>query len=202
MVRTLIFDLGNVLIPFDITRGYAALAPYCPLPVEELARRVSSSKLVAQFERGESEPKAFARRFSDLLGLRVDYPGFCEAWNSIFLPDPLISEETLERLHRGRRLLVLSNTNAIHFEMVRRRYDATLRHFDGYLLSHEVGAQKPDPRMYQAALERAGCAPEECFYTDDIPAYVEAARRLGIDGATFESAAQLERELKARGVAW
>jgi len=44
--------------------------------------------------------------------------------------------------------------------------------------------------------------PEECFYTDDIAAYVAAAQRLGIDAVQFESRAQLERELKARGICW
>jgi FMN phosphatase YigB (HAD superfamily) len=198
LIRTLIFDLGKVLIPFDAGRGYQALAPHCPLPLPEIRRRVASTDLVARFERGELPPEGFHRQFSELLGLRLEYARFCEAWNSIFLPDPLSPEETIERLHR---LLALSNTNALHFEMVRERY-GLMRRFDGYILSYEVGAQKPDPRMYQAALERAGCPPQECFYTDDIAEYVEAARRLGMEAVQFESAAQLERELRARGVEW
>ena len=95
--------------------------------------------------------------------------------------------------------MLLSNTNAIHFEMVRRTYPI-LRHFDAFCLSYEVKAMKPDPKIYRAAVEMAGCLPEECFYTDDIAAYVEGAQRIGIDAVQFEGAEQLQREMRARGI--
>ena len=76
------------------------------------------------------------------------------------------------------RLLVLSNTNAIHIDMVREHY-GILRHFDHLVLSHEVKAMKPDPRIYAAALAHANAEPHECFFTDDIADYVEGARRGG-----------------------
>ncbi len=98
-------------------------------------------------------------------------------------------------------MLVLSNTNAIHFPMVAKLYPI-LQHFDHYVLSYEVGAMKPSPQIYQEALRHAQCKPEECFFTDDIPAYVEAARREGIDAVQFQSAEQIERELRSRGVQW
>jgi HAD superfamily hydrolase (TIGR01509 family) len=70
------------------------------------------------------------------------------------------------------------------------------------VLSYEVKAMKPQSAIFQAAVDRAGCRPEECFYTDDIAAYVEAARELGIDAVQFESLGQLQRELTARGIHW
>jgi FMN phosphatase YigB (HAD superfamily) len=77
-----------------------------------------------------------------------------------------------------------------------------LRHFHDLVLSYEVKAMKPLPEIFQAAIARAGCRPEECFYTDDIAAFVAAARSLGIDAVRFESLAQLEEELRARGICW
>ena len=61
---------------------------------------------------------------------------------------------------------------------------------------------KPQPEIFQAAVELAGCLPGECFYTDDIAAYIEAARRMGIDAVQFESRAQLEGEMRGRGIVW
>jgi FMN phosphatase YigB (HAD superfamily) len=49
-------------------------------------------------------------------------------------------------------------------------------------------------------MAKAGCRPEECFYTDDIAEYVEGARRMGIDAVQFQGAEQLESELLARGI--
>ena len=85
--------------------------------------------------------------------------------------------------------------------MIRETYPL-LRHFHEFVLSYEVKAMKPARAIYQAAIARAGCLPEECFFTDAIPAYVEAARREGIDAVQFQSREQIEEELRARGIEW
>ncbi len=68
------------------------------------------------------------------------------------------------------------------------------------MLSHEVKAAKPEAKIYQEAIVRAQCDPEECFFTDDLAVNVEAARTHGMDAVQFFSAEQLERELQARGL--
>lgn len=201
MIKTVIFDLGRVLIPFDFARGYQAMAGLCPLPVEEIRQRIGATDLVARFETGLIEPEAFVAELSALIHLQVDYPRFCHIWSSIFLPEPLIPDEMLAAIHRNYRLVLLSNTNAIHFEMIRSTYPL-IRHFDSLVLSHEVKAMKPHPRIYQAAIEAAQCAPGECFFTDDIQAYVEGAVRAGIDAVQFVSREQVTAELHRRGVQW
>jgi FMN phosphatase YigB (HAD superfamily) len=201
LIRTVIFDLGKVIVPFDLKRGYEALRPHCPYPAEEIPRRISSTDLVMRFEAGEVSPESFVEQLSALLGLRVGYDHFCELWSSIFLPDPLLPETLLAGLHRCYRMLLLSNTNAIHWAMIREKYPL-LCHFDDFILSYEVGAMKPSALIYEEAIARAGCRAEECFFTDDIPLYVEGAREAGMEAVVFESADQIERELRARGVGW
>ncbi|MEK7406367.1 MAG: HAD family phosphatase [Acidobacteriota bacterium] len=201
MIKTILFDLGQVIIPFDVRRAYAALASHCPHPPDQIRARVASTDMVRRFEEGHLSPEDFVAQFSRLLELHVSYARFCELWSSIFLPETLVPESLVEALGRRYRMLVLSNTNAIHFEMVRENYPL-LRHFDDYILSYRVGALKPAPQIYQEAIRRAGCEPQECFFTDDIPQYVEAAREQGIDAVRFESAVQLEEELRRRGIEW
>jgi HAD superfamily hydrolase (TIGR01509 family) len=108
----------------------------------------------------------------------------------------------LEGLGRRYRLVLVSNTNALHFEMIRQTYGHLLRHFDDMVVSYEVRAMKPMPEIFHAAIECAACRPQECFYTDDIAAYVDAARRLGIDAVQFESRSLLEVEMADRGIVW
>lgn len=201
MIRAILFDLGQVLAPFDLERGLRALAPHCPHPPQEIQRRIAASGLLRPFEEGRIGPREFARRLSEALDLRVSYEQFCELWSSIFLPETPVPETLVEALARRYRLLILSNTNVIHYRMIRERYPI-LRHFHDAVLSYEVGAVKPDERIYREALRRAGCSPEECFYTDDIPEYVDAARRLGMIAVRFQSAEQLARDLEAHGVRW
>ncbi len=132
---------------------------------------------VLQLETGQIEPRDFVDQFCRLIDLRADYDQFCEIWSCIFT-GTLVPESMLEGLARRYRLVLVSNTNAIHFEMIQRSYPL-LRHFHDLVLSHEVGAAKPDPRIYQVALEKAGCRPGECFYTDDIPEFVDGCEGFG-----------------------
>lgn len=201
MIRTIIFDMGKVIIPFDFRRGYDRLAPLCSYAAADIPERLRSCDLVTRFEEGKVEPEAFVREISQVLELKVGFDDFCGIWSAIFIPGTLISEEFLVALKQRYRLLLLSNTNAIHFKMVEQSYPV-LRHFDHHVLSYRVGALKPSPTIYAEALRHADASPEECFFTDDIAAYVEGARAAGIDAVQFESQSQIERELRVRGVVW
>jgi putative hydrolase of the HAD superfamily len=201
MIKTVIFDLGKVLIPFDFTRGYRGLEKLCGIPAAEIPRRLASTDLVHRFESGLVEPQDFVAELSRVLDLHVSYDQFCEIWSSIFLPDPLIPESLLAGIRQRFRLLLLSNTNAIHFEMLERTYPL-LGQFHDKVLSYRVRAMKPSPAIYREAIARAACRPEECFFTDDIADYVAAAQREGMDAVQFESRAQIEREMLARGIRW
>jgi FMN phosphatase YigB (HAD superfamily) len=201
LIKAVIFDLGRVIVPFDFRRGYTRLEAICGIPAADIPGRIATTGLVPRFESGEIESRDFVRELSSHLSLKTSYEDFCVIWSSIFLPDPLIPEALLRALARNYTLVLLSNTNAIHFEMIRENY-SLLRHFHSLVLSYEVGAMKPSPLIYQRAIECAGCLPQECFFTDDIQAYVEGAIAQGIDAVQFQSAAQIEAELRKRGVEW
>jgi epoxide hydrolase-like predicted phosphatase len=201
LIKTIIFDLGNVLVPFDFKRAYAQMEPLCPYAAVEIRARLRSTDLVQRYETGQLTTHAFIDQLTALLELRVTHDEFRQLWSSIFLPPTLVPESLLAGLKRKYRMLVLSNTNELHFEMVEANYPV-VRHFDEFVLSHKVGAAKPSARIYEAALEKAGCRPEECFFTDDLLPFVEGARRAGIDAVQFLNVAQLEADLTARGITW
>jgi glucose-1-phosphatase len=203
MIKAVIFDLGKVIVPFDFSRAYRAMAELCPYSPEDIPKRIGSvpTDLLRRFESGQIEPEHFVEQLCGILELRVGYHQFCELFSGIFLPETLIPESMLEGLRRHYRLLLLSNTNAIHFPMIRQNYPL-LRHFDDFILSYEVGAMKPSPRIYEEAVARAQCAAGECFFTDDIAEYVAGAREAGLDAVQFQSAAQIQSELSKRGVTW
>src|ERR1017187_6101774 len=201
MHKAILLDLGRVLIDFDFRRGYRALDASCPYTAEEIPRRLAGTGLVERFETGLVEPREFVDEMCRILELQVDYDRFRTIWSSIFT-DELIPESMLEGLGRRYRLVLVSNTNALHFEMIRENYGHLLRHFDHLVLSYEVRAMKPRPEIFQVAVDRAGCLPEECFYTDDIAAYIAGALGMGIDAVMFESRVQLEGELRRREIVW
>lgn len=201
MIKTVIFDLGQVIIPFDFHRAYSRVEFLTGTPAAEVRAKIAPTGLVQEFETGQIAPEWFAARLSSLLGLETSYREFCELWCSIFFPETLLADEFLAALKAKHRLVLLSNTNAIHFDMVLENYPL-LRHFDALVLSYKVGAMKPSRMIYDAAVEAARCHASECFFADDLGENVEAARAAGIDAVQFLSAEQIQRELKARGVTW
>lgn len=199
MIKSVIFDLGNVIVPFDVQLAYARMAELRGCTKEEVAGRVRATGLVRPFEKGEIAAEPFFRAFSAALELKMAYGEFCDWWNCVFMPETLVPEALLEDLASRYRLLTLSNTNSIHYAMLRANYPL-LRHFHANVLSYEVGAAKPEAKIYQEAIARAGCTADECFFTDDLLLNVEAARQHGMDAVQFLSAGQLEQELRARAV--
>jgi len=202
MYKALIFDLGKVLVNFDFKRAYQVLGKLSPFEPSEIRKRIADSGLAERLETGLIEPADFVEQMCAILELRHDYDsaGFSRDFSCIF-SEVLVPESMIQGLAARYRLVLLSNTNAIHFPVLCENY-SLLRHFEHRVLSYEVKAMKPSPKIYQAAVERAGCAPGECFYTDDIAEYVEGARRMGIDAVQFFSLDQLEKDLRSRGISW
>ena len=199
MHKAILFDLGKVLVHFDFQKAYRELAPFCGFGLDELPRRIAATGMVERLETGLVEPREFVAAVCEALQARVDYDEFRRIFSGIF-GECLIPESLLETLGKRYRLVLISNTNALHWELLRENYPHLWGHFDALILSHEVRAMKPDPAIFRAAVAAAGCRPEECFYTDDIPKFINAARALGIDAVQFQSCGQLEGELRARGM--
>lgn len=198
MIKAILFDLGNVIVPFDFKRAYAKIGPLCNYPVTEISPRLRSTDLVQRFESGRIAAEPFVRELCKLLGLKMSYGEFCDLSTSVFFEDTLVPESLIAGLRGRYRLLVLSNTNPIHFSMLKAQYPV-LKHFDDFVLSYQVGALKPDAEIYREAIQRAGCRPEECFFIDDLAVNVDAARDNGMDAVQFLSAKQLEEDLRVRG---
>ncbi len=199
MIRTCLFDLGNVLLRFSHERMYeqiAALAAKSPLDVK---RAIEATGLVNDFECGRTSQAEFQREIERQLNCSVDPESFARAVADIFEPDAALPP-ILDQLRRsGVRLVLLSNTNEIHFNWIQQEYDI-LDHFDDLVLSFRVGAMKPDAPIYEAALEAIRCEPSDCFYTDDILANVEAGRAFGLAAELFIGPDDLKQQLTSLGV--
>jgi putative hydrolase of the HAD superfamily len=164
-----------------------------------MSARLRADGLVTRYECGEVEDQPFFEAFCRLTGISTTFEHFCEIWNSIFLPPTLVPDALLQSLSSRFTLLLLSNTNAIHYRFLEAQYPH-IGHFHHRVLSHESGAQKPSRKIYDDALAAAGVEPHEAFFTDDLAVNIEAARALGIDAEVFTGVPQLLLHLEARGV--
>ena len=104
------------------------------------------------------------------------------------------------RLKPQYRLLMGSNTNELHSRHFLQQFAETVRHFDGLVLSHEVGFRKPRPEFFRHAERLAECGAAECLFIDDLPANVAGARALGWQGIVYARDTDLPAELAKLGV--
>lgn len=200
-IKAVIFDLGRVIVPFDFDRGYTRLSALCSLGVKEIRDRIGRTGLVQQFETGLVEPQEFVAGIGVALGISLSVEEFSVIWNSIFLPETLIPEQMLIALKRRYRLLLLSNTNMLHFAGLEAEYPL-LRHFHEHVLSFRVKMMKPDAGIYRHAAEAAGCAPDACLFIDDLPENVDGARQAGMQALLFRSREELERDFDRLGIVY
>lgn len=188
-----------MLVHFDGTRAYERLEALGGLKAGDVFAALWPTGLMQRFMCGKIEPANFIREVSELCQIRVNEKEFSDIWTSIFSRETLVPESLVRNLAARYRTVLLSNIDPLQFAMLDMEYPI-LRHFHSRVLSYQVGAVKPDPQIYRRAVEEAGCSPEECFFADDAPTYVQAARDVGIDAVQFISAAQLESDLRQRGI--
>jgi putative hydrolase of the HAD superfamily len=197
-VACLLLDVGRVLIDLDYQTLADRMRSITGLEPVQLQAMLSADSLVRKLETGKMQGVQFYEEVCRRTGIRIAWPEFLASWNSI-LGAPLISEEMIAALARNARLWVVSNTNDLHFDHMMRHF-VFPRYCEGFVLSHEVGALKPDPRVFLHALEKVQVDPSAVLFVDDQEGNVTAAQALGIPAFQFLSLGQFETELKLRGV--
>ena len=197
MKKTIFFDLGNVLLFFSHERMMQQVADFCQLELPIVKNAVE--KLGIPYELGTVGSKEIHQEFSDLVKKKIEFKGLMHALSNIFHLNLPVAAIVKELKSKNVPLFVLSNTCEAHFTYAYKHY-SPLHLFDGYVLSYEVGARKPEQKIFEHAISKAGCSPESCFYTDDIAEYIYAARSLHIDAETYTTPEKLTQQLTARGL--
>jgi glucose-1-phosphatase len=197
-VDAIVFDLGNVLIAVDESRGAERMAARTGRTRQQIEEYFHGTPHGHELALGKLSKKQFYHTVAKDLGFNGTYEEFALIWSEVFTPiEPMIAlaESLKTRVPR----LLLSNTNAIHMDYVFERYKF-LDDFDAHVLSHEVGFLKPDAMIYRYTLEKYGLAAERTVFVDDLAPNVEGARRVGMQAIHFQSPDQACAELTKLGV--
>lgn len=199
MLRTILFDLGNVLVHFSHDRMCDQIGAVLGRSGADVRRLLIDSGWMWDFERGRVTETELINRIEQEIAGPVDLGSLATAASDIFtLNEPMVP--ILDSLKsQGFRLVLLSNTSNWHVDWVRRSWPV-LERFDELVLSYEVGAIKPESPVFEAALQAIRCRPDECFYTDDIEKYVLRGREYGLHAEIYTDAAALRGHLAEHGI--
>jgi HAD superfamily hydrolase (TIGR01509 family) len=197
--RAIIFDIGRVLLRVDVSRAMDGLASGLSLTPQEVWSAIEKDPRWLDWQEGRISPRDWHLHLTKRLSASLTFEQFGEVWNRALDPNPIQSESFLEKLSKNYRLALLSNTDPIHMSNEEARF-SFFRFFPIRIYSHQVGASKPDPLIYREALRACKVRAEEAVYIDDVPAYAEAAQRLGMTGIVFQSPEQLQADLRNLGI--
>ncbi|OGB94235.1 MAG: hypothetical protein A3H39_06555 [candidate division NC10 bacterium RIFCSPLOWO2_02_FULL_66_22] len=197
-IRLIVCDFGGVICTFDYRIFCERLARRMDRTAEEIHAAAFGDRFQADFETGKLSGREYHRAVMARLQADVPYAEFYRMYGDIFTEIPATGD-LLRRLHTRYPLYLLSDTNEIHFGYVRETVKV-LSVFDQCIVSYEVGAMKPDPRIYREALRRSGLPAEACVFVDDRAENVAGAARVGMHALRFESAEQFAADLTRLGV--
>lgn len=191
MITTLFFDLGNVLLFFDHHLIERNLRMYSKEKNEGNALFANSefNHLLQQYELGLIESYSFFHRVKGMckiLDADLSFEKFKKLWSNIFWCNSRLIN-LLEKQKGKYKLGMISNTNELHIEYVKKKFPDIFKFFSVHIFSHEIHCAKPSEEVYRIALKKIDSAPDECIYFDDIIRYVNAASVIGIHAHQYVS---------------
>jgi HAD superfamily hydrolase (TIGR01509 family) len=195
----IVFDLGNVLIPFDYNITYNRLDKVeAGLGKKFLDQYKENYSLHRSFEKGELPEKEFLSKLLGFVDNKVDADTLIDIYTKVFREDKDVSS-LLPLLKKKYMLVLLSNTNSIHQRYWEKEYEF-VKYFDKMILSHEVKAYKPEEKIYKAVEAFTKKPPAEHLFIDDVAEYAEGARKAGWDAIHYKGYDNLVAGLKERGI--
>lgn len=199
MINTFIFDIGNVVLYFNHEKMIQQLSLKLQVSFSKVKTRLFDEEILKLFELGQFSEEHLFEELLQLSSVKPPKSELLASWNEIFQENQSLTPILNSLKRQRKKLLLLSNISESHFNYISNKYPH-LKIFDAAILSYKVHHAKPASEIFQKVLAIADCAPQECFYTDDIIGHVEAARLLNIDAELFESAEQLTQQLASRMV--
>jgi len=172
------FDLGKVLVDFDYSIAIPRIAARSTLPAAGIETFFFHSPLLVDYESGRLTREEFFEQARKATGFRGTIEEFGGFFADIFTEILPMIEIHAGLRRRGIPTCIFSNTNDLAVEHVRRNFPF-FRDFDGYIFSYEVGAMKPEAKIYEALEKLTSRHGADILYIDDRPENVAAGAARG-----------------------
>ena len=199
MIDTIVFDIGNVLVGWDPRHLYRKVFA-SEAEMERFLAEICTNEWHLAHDRGVS----FEENGAKLKALHPSHSEHIDFWHTRYaemIPGRIPG--TADLLHaladKGFTIHGLSNMPVPVFDYLRVAYPE-LQRFQTTVVSGAEGVLKPDPRIYEILVARAGLVPESAYFIDDSKANIAAAAALGFQTHHFTDAATLGQDLAARGL--
>lgn len=184
IIKNIIFDFGGVIIDID-ANSIVNQMNKMGFEYHDKIKSPAFKKILDRFEKGIITASTFRKQVCNYLEIKITDHLFDEIWNSMLFDIPERRINLVKQLKQNYHVYLLSNTNAIHYDMFVR--DLQLRFgyrefdnlFDKSFFSFVLHIMKPDPDIFIYICDHYHIIPEESLFIDDTEANLVAARKLG-----------------------
>ncbi|HKI70595.1 MAG TPA: HAD family phosphatase [Verrucomicrobiae bacterium] len=174
----IVFDLGKVLVDFDYSIAARRILARSRISFTEMQDYLSHSPLLIQYETGLITRQEFYEDVRKTAGFAGDIAEFGNYFADIFSEIPPMIELHATLRQKKFPAYIFSNTNDLAVEHIRRNFPF-FANFDGYILSYEHGAMKPNAKLYEVVERETGRQGAEILYIDDREENVLAGKERG-----------------------
>ena len=202
-LKCIIFDLGDVIINLDFSQFFNEVITPSPLNKPKTPIMLEFFRQSDTYHQGIISDEEFYQQACELLRVcSLNEEDFFKAFNSIISDLNKDMVDLVKRIKKKNdfRFLCISNINASHWNYLKKKKWNIWDLFDDFILSHEVHLTKPDPEIFQLAIEKAKCQPGEILFIDDGLNNIRAASELGINTIKFVDIEDLIERLKKYNV--
>ncbi len=199
MIKTIIFDIGNVLVDFAWEPFYRSFG-FSEEIFQKLANATVRSSVWNELDRGEWSTERIIDAFiANDPSIEGEIRQVFADTGDILIKRDYVIPWIKYLKESGYQVLYLSNMGEVTHVQCR---DALsfMDYMDGGILSYELQIIKPDAAIYQALLKKYELNPEECVFVDDTLGNVEAAAKLGFHTVHATSHEAVLQELEKLGV--
>lgn len=199
MITTVVFDLGNVLIPWDPRWLFRKLLPD-EASIERFLSEVDFAAWNVQHDAGLPFATGIAATGARFPHYRHLLQAYFDRWEET-VSAPFA--ESLAVMHdlkaAGLRMLALTNFSAETFPRARRLY-SFLDEFEGIVVSGNEGLVKPDLAIYELLCQRHDVTPAHTVFIDDSAPNVATARAMGMQAVHFTGQHMLRNALRMQDI--
>jgi FMN phosphatase YigB (HAD superfamily) len=201
VTQALVFDLGKVLVDFSMEKACAQIAQVSQQDPSAIRSFLFDEGHELRFEAGSISFDELHHLFEQRFHVTVAATDLMKAASDIFTPikeNLWLVQQLSERYRSQVPLVLLSNTNEIHWQHIEQQWNPS-RWFDHLILSFEVKSLKPSEDIYRHVTALTGHSLDRCFFIDDVPANIDGARRAGLQAELYTHPEKLRSSLQQRG---
>lgn len=186
-IKNLLLDLGGVVLNVDYHKMVDVFKEYGIMDFDKHFTQAKQVEIIDKFEEGKCSIEEFRNGIRDLVNVNLTDEQIDNAWFSMILDLPKERIELIGLLKLKYNVYLFSNTNELHIELLKKRYEEEFG-FDIFQMlftkayfSNEIKMRKPHPESFQWLINDAGIKAEETLFIEDSPQHIEGAKKVGLN---------------------